>query len=169
MTSCVASPTRPSSASPKRELGASSRVLVGKTAPGRSNTWARIASKSGRRSVMTGTNWPSGAAVTSAVISSAETPVAAARPAASAGRSVTWALSTPTLTTSVSVNSGAPVASVIGARSASDRLSTRCCPSPSSGCTRVGAETTCESSVKATDSESRAHVHFVASPTCRLP
>ena len=39
-------------------------------------------------------------------------------PAAREGRSVTCAGSTPTFTTSVSVNSGAPEASVIGARSA---------------------------------------------------
>ena len=37
---------------------------------------ARIFSKSGRRRVMTGTNWPSGAASTSATISSAAMPVA---------------------------------------------------------------------------------------------
>ena len=57
---------------------------------------------------MTGTNCPSAAAWTSATMSSAGIPVAAPSAAASAGRSVTWAVSTPTLTTSVGVNSGAP-------------------------------------------------------------
>jgi hypothetical protein len=95
---------------------------------------------------MTGTNWPAGAACTSAVISAADTPVAASSAAASAGRSVTWPGSTPTLTTSVGVNSGAPLASVIGARSARVRESSRCCPSPSSGWTTVGADTTCQPS-----------------------
>ena len=128
MTSAVAAPTRPSSATANRAVGASSRVSVGKTAPGRSKTAARIFSKSGRRSVMTGTNCPSGAASTSATISSAAIPVACPSAAARAGRSVTWALSTPTLTTSVGVNSGAPVASVIGARSARLRVSSEVLP-----------------------------------------
>ena len=79
---------------------------------------------------MTGTNWPSGAASTSATISSAAIPVACPSAAARAGRSVTWAVSTPTLTTSVGVNSGAPVASVIGARSARLRVSSQVLPLP---------------------------------------
>ncbi len=140
----MAGPTRPSRATAKRELGGSSRVSVGNTAPGRSKTSARMASKSGRRRVMTGTNCPSGAASTSATISSASMPVASDRAAASAGRSVTWAASTPTFTTSVSVNSGAPSASVTGARSGSCRSTTRRCPSSSSGWTTVGSATTAQ-------------------------
>ena len=45
----------------EREAGATvpaAGSTVGKTAPGRSKTCARIFSKSGRRRVMTGTNWP---------------------------------------------------------------------------------------------------------------
>ena len=59
--------------------------------------------------------------------------MAADSAAASAGRSVTWAGSTPTLTTSVGVNSGAPAASVIGARSGRVRASDQVLPLPQLG------------------------------------
>jgi hypothetical protein len=79
-------------------------------------------------------------------MSSAAIPVAAESAAAKAGRSVTCAGSTPTFTTSVGVNSGAPAPSVIGARSGRLRVSSRRCPSPSSGWIRPGAETTRQAS-----------------------
>ena len=101
MTSAVAAPTRPSRATAKRGEGASSRVAVGNTAPGRSKTWARIVSKSGRRRVMTGTNWPAGPPGRRRRSPRPRCPWPPTSAAASAGRSVTCAGSTPTLTTSV--------------------------------------------------------------------